>query len=302
VNNIKTRVNDLFDWINKIHVQKDYIYDKNKWYGLCASLHLIKDMENAIEEFDIDDYNMLDTIGLFQSIFIQQDALKELYGVLLSENLDYKNYPSLYKIREVRNDAFGHPSNRGGGKSRHLVNLHRRAKPEEIVIVNWRTSYENEVTKIDLEDVIKKQKIGISELLENAIDRIADIEKSMRKNLKIKELSSILNISYSFEKLYTAIEDESHRGHWGKSYIDDLSKILTKVCEGLEERYGNLKNVCYLERHIQKMKFTGDRLLRKMLTSEVDMEYEIYLDLFRYQFDSLRGSLKEIDEAIPVEY
>ena len=299
---IKPQIRNLFNWINKPHVQQKYIQDNNKWNGLCASLNLIKDMENAIEEFDINDYGMLNTIGLFQSIFIQQDALKELYKTLLSENLNYKNHPNLYEIREIRNDAFGHPSNRGGGRSRHLVNIRRRGKPKEIAIMNWKTENDDEITKIDLEDFIKKQKKGISKLLEDAIDKFENLEKSMRKNLKIKRLSPILNITYRFEKLYAAIKDESHR-EWGDFYIEELLDVLIQVREGLEERYDALKNTPNnVEHEIQKMNFTAKRLLQKVSNSEFDMEYEIYLNLFEYQFDSLRGYLEEIDETIPVEY
>lgn len=65
----------------------------------------------SFEEFKRNRYLVL--YGLFQSFFVQQDALKTLFRHCLNYEIKFdKEYPELYNIREVRNNTIGHPTDR----------------------------------------------------------------------------------------------------------------------------------------------------------------------------------------------
>lgn len=52
--------------------------------------------------------------GLLQALFLQQDAANGISTALLGKKIDFKQeYPSLFEIREIRNDTVGHPTLRG---------------------------------------------------------------------------------------------------------------------------------------------------------------------------------------------
>ena len=53
--------------------------------------------------------------GFLQALFLQQDAVRNLYEAL---QLPSEPDPLLAEIRELRNDAIGHPTKRGGGKGK----------------------------------------------------------------------------------------------------------------------------------------------------------------------------------------
>lgn len=52
--------------------------------------------------------------GVMQAIFIQQDAIKELYKAVIGSEPEISEDSAWLKIREVRNLCAGHPANKGG--------------------------------------------------------------------------------------------------------------------------------------------------------------------------------------------
>jgi len=53
--------------------------------------------------------------GVMQAIFIQQDAIKELYEAVIGSKLQIANVSDWWKLRDVRNLSAGHPAKRDQG-------------------------------------------------------------------------------------------------------------------------------------------------------------------------------------------
>ena len=61
--------------------------------------------------------------GVMQAIFIQQDAIKEIYEAVIGSKLQISKQSGWWKVREIRNLCAGHPGKtrqRGSGYSAHV--------------------------------------------------------------------------------------------------------------------------------------------------------------------------------------
>lgn len=59
--------------------------------------------------------------GVMQAIFIQQDAIKEIYEAVIGSKLQIAKQSNWSKIRDIRNLCAGHPANRGNGAQRTFM-------------------------------------------------------------------------------------------------------------------------------------------------------------------------------------
>jgi hypothetical protein len=59
--------------------------------------------------------------GVMQAIFIQQDAIKEIYEAVIGSKLHIAEHSDWSKIRDVRNLCAGHPANRANGTQRTFM-------------------------------------------------------------------------------------------------------------------------------------------------------------------------------------
>ena len=87
--------------------------DRANFNEACSALDVIGDTELALQEFKLKNCFMgisyILAYGVLQTIFLQQDAIKHL---ALSLKLPFQLPPELREIRELRNDATGHPTKR----------------------------------------------------------------------------------------------------------------------------------------------------------------------------------------------
>jgi hypothetical protein len=105
------------DLVNIPWNQSRLFEDKVKWNKLCVSLDTIEDTQIAINDYfeltekDSKKGGYLVLYGLLQSFYLQQDAVIHLYEALFNKTTDLKrDHPDLYFVRELRNDAIGHPT------------------------------------------------------------------------------------------------------------------------------------------------------------------------------------------------
>ena len=113
----------VFLHINRTEKQAELLPDRQKWSKLTSALYTLEDSTNAVGYY-IDsaypsDYRgkYLFTYGLFQAIVLQQDSVKSISYALFNKTIDFKSkYPYAYRVRELRNDTTGHPTNRDGDK------------------------------------------------------------------------------------------------------------------------------------------------------------------------------------------
>lgn len=116
------------DLVNSYPRQTELLKDSRNWQRLCSSMDTIEDVEEAIHEYmglpEFSDIGSgyLYLYGLFQTLYVQQNAVRSLSKALLKENINFKKeYPNVYKVREIRDDIFGHPTDRDGDKRSHII-------------------------------------------------------------------------------------------------------------------------------------------------------------------------------------
>ena len=100
--------------INSPRKQNELLKNNALWLMFCSCMDTIQDTEVALESYLIEDIdnsqmgkNYLNTYGALQAIFVQQDAVENQHEAL---DILYVEDSSLKQIREIRNDAAGHPT------------------------------------------------------------------------------------------------------------------------------------------------------------------------------------------------
>jgi hypothetical protein len=167
---------DIRDLVNSYPLHEELQKRDRDWRKLCASMDTIEDTEEAIiiyknlPNFSADDGAYLYLYGLFQVLFVQQDSVNALNNALFDEDLSFekmKKYSDLKKVREIRNDLFGHPADRTDpdeGKRSHIISRMTISK-ESFQALDYYTKKEDTYRTIDVLDCIKKQNTNIKEVL-----------------------------------------------------------------------------------------------------------------------------------------
>lgn len=104
--------------VNEPEIQHRLIQGQRRWQELCSSLDVIGDTDSAIAAYlaspPIRNMGLLYllTYGLLQVLYVQQDAVQHAAKAV---GLPYKLPEELLTIREIRNKAIGHPTDRTKG-------------------------------------------------------------------------------------------------------------------------------------------------------------------------------------------
>jgi hypothetical protein len=211
---IGNKVSELRDVINYSITIRDYVISKN-WEKICSCMdtlgdtdlatntyfnisdNLIKDLSN--KHFKDDNYSFeygikyLLLYGVLQSMFIQQDAFLDIYYEIITPEEKFNNfkknffdkYPILKKIRDIRNKAIGHPTNKEdpitGDKFFNFINRGFLVQGY-FVLLSYKNSEKPETISIRLEDYWKEQQEIISTHIEEIITFLKNKEKEIVNN------------------------------------------------------------------------------------------------------------------------
>lgn len=125
---IQKLISNIRDYINHPWKLETLFQDKIAWEKLCSSLDTIQDSQEAIDfyeqldEFTGNNGGYLYVYGIMQGLILQQDSANSLEDALFKKKLNWKeDYPTLYNIREQRNNSIGHPTRRGNDDSFHMI-------------------------------------------------------------------------------------------------------------------------------------------------------------------------------------
>ncbi|WP_459744444.1 hypothetical protein [Polaribacter sp. OB-PA-B3] len=287
---IKERISYFFKLINNPQIQGYYIKNLENWDALCASLHIIRDLQRPKDEYQsLSSINYLESIGIIQTIYIEQDSIETLKFALTEQKKNRYFTLSEYKeIRNLRNQVFGHPSEKSAGKhkTRHFFDIENN-QSQLIKHLFWGTENEIESENFTISNIIEENsKITIGYLKEFEKEIKLKFEKIM-DNYKIKFDSLFKSVSYTFEKLLTKEND--------RLVIDTYYSIdedIEKVKQGLKER-----NI--LEDYEQKVRVL-EFLSKKLKTlfgnqTHKNIEFYTYASTLRDNIKELERELKEVD-------
>ena len=241
------RIKEIRDLINKPHKQNELLGNDTLWLMLCSCMDTIQDTEVALESYlteDIDNSykgkNYLNTYGALQALFVQQDAVENLHTAL---GIPYIEDSSLEQIREIRNDAAGHPTNRRNKKSFNFVHFGSGYTHG----FHLMTVYPNKTgngqlnskhADINLADLITTQRRAFMEILDNVIETLKAEEVAHKNKFSGKKLVSVFSgTTYPFSKIWDAIlRPNSDHAYLVDHYVKEISECIEAFKDGLKER------------------------------------------------------------------
>lgn len=163
---------EIRDLVNSHPRQMRLLKDSRNWQRLCSSMDTIEDVEEAINEYQkLPEFSDIGSgylylYGLFQTMYVQQDAIRSLSKSLLKENINFqKDYPNLFEVREIRDDIFGHPTDRDGdGDKRSHIISRITMKKASFDVLDYYDDY-NDSRTINVLQAIEQQSKDIETIL-----------------------------------------------------------------------------------------------------------------------------------------
>lgn len=304
--NIDFLSSKISDYINIQRVQNNLIQNKKNWNQICSSLDVLEDTTYAISSYSNDSFPNDDGLkyiyiyGILQALFLQQDSLRHLTCALLSINeKDYPVNEELEKIRNIRNESIGHPTNKGGGKSFHYISRITIEKNGFDLLSSF--SDKDDIYKeVKIIDVINIQLKIIVEDLKFLLKKLE--EKEMEHKNKFKEIKladflkgSDYSIGKIFEVLYT--EDESKKSFY-ISLIEPLKEGYLKIEKELKDR--EILPNDFWNDELEKVKYIFESLGGYFTDNQrnfTNNDIFIFLSYLRDKNKELLEELKNIDEV-----
>lgn len=179
---LHNKLKKIRDIINEPRILYILTQDEKKWQKLCCSLDAVDYTQLAVKFYLNSEFpetpggKFLFSYGLLQSLYVQQDAVKNICEVLgLKINYE-EDYPTIYDIRQKRNDLVGHPTNRRDGSVHYLTPDYLDKTEYEIHSVYF--EHADKFREIDITEVIEDQKRLIERILKKLENKLfGEMEK-----------------------------------------------------------------------------------------------------------------------------
>lgn len=240
------------------------------------------------------------TYGLLQALFLQQDAAKDLSASLLNKNINFrKEYPALYQIREIRNDATGHPTNRGRKDDCNQayvqitqISMHKDGFRYAIYKDTNNFAFEEE--HVDLSKCIEEQSKSMQSILAEICDLL---DEEWRKHLEKFKDEKMVDI---FKGLDYARQNVLEDDIVAEAGLEEAANMVKRCKSALNERYGDWRNIDCFRFEIEDIEeifsLLGD--IDVAINSRVDH----YLsELLFIKIAELEECAKEIDEKFNLD-
>lgn len=228
--------------INRTEKQAELLKNRMKWNKLTSALDVLEDTSWAIEYYIESEYptdirgKYLYTYGLLQSLFVQQDAVISINEALFEKKIKIKDdYPYASKVRSIRNDTIGHPTNRNSNKQFVSIAQTSMEKNGFYYCIDDSEDYKkDEIVDVDIINSIEDTAKCVNDVLKKAVD---DLDKEFKEYIekhKGRKMADIFNnLQYAEEK---ALLDTTMR-EWG---YNAAKGMVAKCEEELIRRYGSV--------------------------------------------------------------
>lgn len=301
---------EFYDLVQKVHDkmergEKQFLLmgDKIKWNRFCASIYAIVDSQCAIDAYCELPFpeevkgKYLYIYGLLQAFFLQQDSANGLSFALTNEEIKWKtNYPSLLKIRELRNNTVGHPTERKRGKGNsatysfiQISQISMNKSGFDFCLYHQENDFQFENVSVDLSSAITEQQRSIIAILTSLCAYLDQEYCNYLKKFEEDKMVKIFELlNYSAEK---ALEDKP-MGAWG---IASAKGMVIKCKEALAVRYGawdNVDSFHYVIEDIEKIFF----LIENPIEYQNHLQVKHHLtELAFIKLKELRDLCQEVD-------
>lgn len=235
-------VQQIRGFINNPRKQHALLQDAAAWNMLCSCLDTVEDTELAINAYEESSNPptagavYLLVYGLFQALFIQQDAVENLCQTL---SIDYMPDKLLKEIRDIRHNSAGHPTKRGGGKGQASNFIGRFSLTKEGF--NLMTTYPDNRSPffhhVSIKSLVKDQRDIMQNVLTEVLRKLKAEEANHRAKYRDQRLQDVFppTLGYYFQKIGNAI-DGSNPKEFGKMHIQLVAEVIEAFKERLKKR------------------------------------------------------------------
>jgi len=304
INGLQNKISELRELINSSICYKQGAWDRKEngdWSKLWTAVDNIEDTQLATKEFtSLQNFSRLAIYGLLQSLVVQQDGLRHLEEAIKIKVPNFKTkYPELYRIRKIRNETIGHPTET---KRKNGVITYTSISPtNNLNTLEYGVWSKDGFTHraINLKDIINTQQRLLTGEINKVIKKIKKDEIKHKRKYRNESLTSLLSQSdYFIQKLWSF---EKQRDY-SKINFDILKSCYNKFKDGIKKRY----NIQKMDDGIQipgliMVTQKVDKLLpiiEKMIPIGANVDefnLDVYVESLNKSFKELRGMAKEID-------
>lgn len=289
-NLIKEKVDELFSLINQPLIQNYYIKNSQNWDALCASLHIIKDLQRPKNEYySLESINHLEVIGIMQVLYMEQDSIWTLTNAIKETSNSKFLLPEYENVRRIRNQAFGHPSDKAAGKvkTRHFFDI-ENSEMQFIKHIYWGNIEGISSERFSVTDLVMENSKATLSYLELIIQVFKAKFDDIMNGYKIRFEELFKDVNYIFEKILTKENDKLAIDLY--PIIDD---DIAKVKIGLNER-----NMLYeFEKRLNVLEFLSDKLKLLFYSyTYTDIEFYTYASTLFRNIKELHKELIGIDK------
>jgi hypothetical protein len=293
--------------INQPRKQSEVYENQEHWYKLCSSMDVIGDTELAFSNYlsDIDKPTQQGELyyliyGIIQALYVQQDAVRHL-----SESLDlgYKNNHVLRKIRDLRNNSIGHPTERSHGAEDTSYNFITRGTMKRSGFMLMKSFVDGNTTFIDIDipKLINDQRAVLENVLCDVVEKLKMEELNHRKEFRDKKLIDIFpqTLHYYYEKVTEGIYGNKGMYHeFGLGVLGLVEEVPKMLKEELISR--EIYDAYELEEDFKITEYALGKV-REYFEQTEDGKFKnddawIYLSFVKKQMAHLQTIAKEIDE------
>jgi len=302
MNQVFEKVLSIRDHLNHPWKRELVFSDRVKWDKVCSCMDVLEDTQLAIDsffklpDFSSDNGGYLYLYGLLQAFFLQQDAANNLSQGFFGKVINWKkDYPDLFLVRDLRNDATGHPTSRKDGSFHYIArySVNKQSFKLSSYFPKQKKSLNRDFNLIVLNN---KQEKSICDLLDKVVQTLEKDLLTHKKKFKNMKLTDLVpnNLHYSIGKVYEGIYSDNPLAEINFGLIKNAyENIKTEIIK----RYNTLDSLSGVKLQVEKLDFILSRLdgwiNAKQLHNNKDAE--IFMDGFNDRFKELEEMLKEID-------
>jgi hypothetical protein len=206
---------------------------------ICSALDVVGDTQAAIaayEDFDAtQDFGRayLLTYGLLHTLYLQQDAIRHIYEAL---RLPYTAPPELKKIRQIRNEAVGHPTSISRGEAfAFIVRMCIDEHGFDYHVSSADRTFRSET--VSLRDLVHKQREVVFGLLLTVANELHQEWLVFMKKYAAVKLASLLPDTWQYYVGNISKAIEGNGLGLGDMHVQLLLEPLDTISRALAERH-----------------------------------------------------------------
>ncbi|MCI0626996.1 MAG: hypothetical protein L0387_36005 [Acidobacteria bacterium] len=305
---------EIRDLINAPWKQSRLYKNRPSWLQMCSALDVVGDTELAIDAFSAPEVGQSNGVrylaiyGLLQTLYTQQDAVFHLCKALQIKSVavskDWREYPAVNNVRNIRNRAIGHPteSGRKAPFSYHFISRVTLTEKGFDLHSMWDDGRE-EWRSVPLKTLIDDQKRDLGHILGLVVEELRAEAAAHRERFRMEEMAKIFpaSLPYGFQNIFqaTRAEPDLVRVTMAKAALGEIKGVLHDFSEAATKRgFAEALHLdwTYEEHALIALDAYFDHLLARLDPNIDHRTAYIFAAFLEKQIDYLRQTAKEIDE------